>query len=90
MVARLGSAQPQVGEIWQLSSIASPVIGGTALTGGLGSAFGGMIGAAIIGVIENIIILFGVSPYWQSVVSGLVVVAAISIDSIQRMVSSKE
>jgi ribose transport system permease protein len=90
MLCRLGSAQPQVGAVWQLPSIAAPVIGGTSLTGGIGSAGGAIIGAAIIGVIENIIVLFGVSPYWQSVVSGLVVVIAIAIDSIKRMVSKSE
>jgi ribose transport system permease protein len=85
MVARLGSAQPAIGQIWLLPSIAAAVIGGTALTGGEGTPAGTIIGAAIIGVIENIIILVGVSPYWQTVVSGAVVVIAISIDSIQRM-----
>jgi len=85
MVSRLGSSQPAIGEIWVLPSIAAPVIGGVALTGGIGHPIGAIIGVAIIGIIENIIVLLGISPYWQTVVSGSVVVLAVSIDSISRL-----
>ena len=44
-----------------------------------------VLGAVITGVIENIIVIFGISPYWQTAVSGVVVVAAVSLDSIQRI-----
>ncbi len=84
MVARLGTAQPSIGDTWVLPSIAAAVIGGVATTGGIGSPVGAILGAAIIGVIENIIVLYGISPYWQSVVSGAIVVIAISFDSISR------
>ena len=84
MVARLGSSQPAIGEVWVMTSIAAPVIGGIATTGGVGHPAGAIIGAAIIGVIENIIVLKGVSPYWQTVVSGGIVVAAIAFDSLSR------
>ncbi len=90
MVARLGTAQPSIGEIWVMPSIAGAVIGGVATTGGVGSLTGAIIGAAIIGVIQNIIVIFGVSPYWQSVVSGAIVVLAISFDSISRRYLKKE
>ncbi len=84
MVARLGTAQPSIGDTWVLPSIAAAVIGGVATTGGIGSPVGAILGAAIIGVIENIIVLYGISPYWQSVVSGAIVVIAISFDSVSR------
>jgi ribose transport system permease protein len=84
MVARLGSAQPSIGNVWVMASIAAPVIGGVATTGGVGNPLGALIGAAIIGVIENVIVLLGVSPYWQTIVSGAIVVLAISFDSIHR------
>jgi len=84
MVARLGSAQPSIGSDWVLSSIAAAVIGGVTTTGGLGNPIGAVLGAVIIGIIENIIVLFGISPYWQSVVSGGIVVLAISFDSVAR------
>lgn len=90
MVARLGTAQPSIGEAWVLPPIAASVIGGVATTGGVGSPIGAIFGAAIIGIIENIIVLFGVSPYWQSVVSGAIVVLAISFDSISRRYLRRE
>jgi ribose transport system permease protein len=90
MVARLGTAQPSIGDSWVLPPIAAAVIGGVATTGGVGSPVGAIFGAAIIGVIENIIVLFGVSPYWQSVVSGAIVVLAISFDSISRRTFRRE
>lgn len=90
MVARLGSSQPSIGETWVLNSIAASVIGGVATTGGVGSPAGALLGAAIIGIIENIIVLFGVSPYWQTAVSGAIVVGAISLDSISRMLMIKK
>jgi len=85
MVARLGSSQPAIGELWVLNSIAAAVIGGVALTGGIGSPAGALVGAAIIGVIENIIVLYGVSVYWQTAVSGSIIVGAVALDSISRM-----
>ncbi|MGV0908203.1 ABC transporter permease [Martelella sp. FOR1707] len=84
MVARLGTAQPSIGQTWVLAPIAAAVIGGVATTGGVGSPLGAIFGACIIAIIENIIVLFGVSPYWQGVVSGAIVVIAISFDAISR------
>jgi len=84
MVARLGTAQPSIGATWVLPPIAASVIGGVATTGGVGTPVGAILGAAIIAIIENIIVLFGVSPYWQGVVSGVIVVLAISFDAISR------
>lgn len=90
MVARLGTAQPSIGDTWVLAPIAAAVIGGVATTGGLGSPFGAVLGAVIIGIIENVIVLFGISPYWQSIVSGGIVVAAISFDSVARRYFNRE
>lgn len=84
MVARLGTAQPSIGDTWVLAPIAASVIGGVATTGGIGSPIGAIFGAGIIAIIENIIVLFGVSPYWQGIVSGAIVVLAISFDAISR------
>jgi len=90
MIARLGTAQPSIGSEWALNSIAAGVIGGISLVGGIGNPLGAIIGVGIIIVIQNIIVLFGVSPYLQTAVSGIVVVAAISFDSITTMVSSRK
>jgi ribose transport system permease protein len=66
MVARLGSAQPSIENVWVMASIAAPVIGGVANTGGVSNPLGALIGAPIIGVIENVTVLLGVSPCWQT------------------------
>lgn len=88
-VARLGSSQSSIGVNWPMNSIASAVIGGVALTGGVGNPAGALIGATIISVISNLIVLMGVSVYWQSAVSGIVVVLAISFSSISAMIANK-
>ncbi|MFC0199230.1 ABC transporter permease [Paracoccus rhizosphaerae] len=62
MVARLGTAQPSIGQAWVLAPIAASVIGGVATTGGVSSPLGAIFGAGLIAIIENIIVLFGVSP----------------------------
>ncbi len=86
-VARLGSSQSAIGENWPMNSIASSVIGGVSLNGGIGNPAGALIGAAIISVIQNMIVLLGVNVYWQSAVSGFVVVIAISFSSISEMIA---
>lgn len=90
MLSRLGTAQPSIGDTWQLNSIAAAVIGGVALTGGIGNPFGALIGASIITIIQNIIVLFGVSSYWQTAVSGIIVILAISFQSISYMVGERK
>lgn len=84
MALRMYAAQTMIGASWLLPSIAAPVIGGIALTGGIGSVTGAILGAAIMGVIGNIVILGGVNVYWQQVVNGAVVIFAIIFDSFMR------
>ncbi|MDR2097825.1 MAG: ABC transporter permease [Spirochaetaceae bacterium] len=82
MIARLGNSQPAIGDVWVMNSIAASVIGGVALTGGVGSPLGAVLGACILSIIQNMIVLFNVNTYWQTAVSGIVVLIAISIDSV--------
>jgi len=89
-VARLGSAQASVGNNWPMNSIAACVIGGVLLTGGVGSPVGALIGASIICLISNVIVLFGVNVYWQEAVSGFVVVIAIALPSILSILREKK
>ena len=79
-LAFLGAGDPQTGPGLELSVIAAAIIGGTALTGGVGSIFGAIIGALIIAVIRNGMILLGVSAYWSIAATGLVIIAAVAID----------
>ncbi|RLQ86851.1 ABC transporter permease [Notoacmeibacter ruber] len=89
MAFRLLSAQATLGQNWLLPSIAAPVIGGIATTGGIGTIWGALIGAAIMVVIGNIIVLGGVGIYLQQVVTGLIVVVAVVIDAVTRRFGGK-
>lgn len=84
VTARLDSAQPNAGMGYELDSIAAVVIGGTSLSGGKGSIIGTVIGAGIIGVLNNGLVLLNVSPFWQQVIKGLVILLAVIIDKIQK------
>jgi ribose transport system permease protein len=82
VTARLDSAQPNAGLGYELDSIAAVVIGGTSLSGGRGSVWGTVLGCLIIGVLNNGLFLLNVSPFWQQVVKGFVILAAVIIDRI--------
>ena len=80
VTARLDSAQPNAGFSYELDAIAAVVIGGTSLSGGRGTILGTVLGAIIIGVLNNGLILLSVSPFWQQVIKGLVILLAVIID----------
>ena len=80
VTSRLDAAQPNAGIGYELDSIAAVVIGGTSLTGGKVSIGGTVLGAIIIGVLNNGLVLLNVSPFWQQVVKGAVILAAVIID----------
>ena len=80
VTARLDSAQPNAGLGYELDSIAAVVIGGTSLSGCRGSVMGTVLGCLIIGVLNNGLFLLNVSPFWQQVVKGLVILVAVAID----------
>ena len=84
LVARFYSAQPSTGQGWELDAIASTVIGGTSLMGGVGSVLGVLIGAAIMGVIRNGLVLMKVSVYWQDFIIGSIIVLAAVIDRMKN------
>jgi len=80
VTSRLDSAQPNAGISYELDAIAAVVIGGTSLSGGKGTIWGTVLGAVIIGVLNNGLILLDVSPFWQQVVKGTVILLAVIID----------
>ena len=80
VTARLDAADPKAGLGYELDSIAAVIIGGTSLSGGQGSIFGTVLGCLIIGVLNNGLFLLDVSPFWQQVVKGFVILAAVAID----------
>ncbi len=80
LVARLGSAQPSLGSEWLLPSFAAPVLGGTLLTGGRVLVAGTYLGALLLAVIANGLVLFGVSAYWYQALLGIVLLAALAVE----------
>ena len=84
LVARFSSAQTSSGDGWELDAIAAAVIGGTSLMGGAGSVPGVLIGAAIMGVIRNGLVLMRVSAYWQTAIMGFIIILAAVIDRIKN------
>ena len=81
LTARLNSAQPIAGMMYELDAIAAAVIGGTSLLGGEGSLGGTLIGALIMGVLRNGLNLLGVSSFLQQIVIGVVIVVAVLVDT---------
>jgi len=80
VTARLDSATPNAGLGYELDSIAAVVIGGTSLSGGRGTIIGTVLGCLIIGVLNNGLVLLEVSPFWQQVIKGLVILIAVAVD----------
>ncbi|MBZ4645518.1 MAG: transporter permease [Clostridia bacterium] len=85
LTARISSGQPGLGVSYELDAIAAAVIGGTSLsTGGIGTVAGTITGALIIGVINNGMDLLNVSAYWQQIVKGVIIVAAVLLDQMKN------
>ena len=84
LTSRIGSASPNAGTGYELDAIAAVVIGGTSLSGGEGKISGTIIGALIIGVISNGLNLMNVSPFYQLIVKGLVILIAVLVDKKQK------
>jgi ribose transport system permease protein len=82
VTARLDSATPNAGLGYELDSIAAVVIGGTSLNGGRGTIMGTVLGCLIIGVLNNGLVLLQVSPFWQQVIKGLVILVAVAVDKL--------
>jgi ribose transport system permease protein len=84
LTARLASADPNNGTGYELQAIAAVVVGGTSLFGGRGGVFGTLLGALIIAVVSNGLVLLNVNPFWQQVVSGAIILLAVLTDSVRR------
>lgn len=81
LTSRISAGQPSMGVMYELDAIAAAVIGGTSLSGGIGTIPGTIIGALIIGVLNNSLDLMNVSSYWQQILKGIIIVSAVLIDS---------
>ncbi len=83
---RLASSNALMANLMELDTIAAVVIGGTALFGGEGRVGGTVIGIFIIGVLANGLNIFGVSDFWQRIVTGLIIIGVVALDQWRRRV----
>ncbi len=84
IASQLVAAHPATGETFELNAIAAVVLGGTSLFGGRGSIGGTIVGALVIGVLADGLVLLGVSEFWQIVIKGVVIVVAVVVDQLQQ------
>jgi len=89
IASELESAHPATGESFELTAIAAIVLGGTSLMGGRGSVSGSLLGACVIGVLADGMVMLGVSEFWQMVVKGVVIVLAVAGDQLQSRLQAK-
>jgi ribose transport system permease protein len=90
MSCKLESFQATIGASWQMGSITAAVLGGTSMLGGFGSVVGTIIGGLLTGVISTCITLLRISSYWETIVTGVVVLIAILIDAINDNATFRE
>jgi erythritol transport system permease protein len=87
--SQLVAAHPAVGESYELNAIAAVVLGGTSLSGGRGAMWGTIVGALVIGVLTNGLVLLGVQEFWKKVITGLVIILAVVLDQLQERLQQR-
>jgi ribose transport system permease protein len=87
-MARLNIASPIIGIGFELNAIAAVIIGGTSLSGGRGTVVGTLLGACIIGVLANGLILFGLSDFMRQMITGVVIILAVIIDKYRERITA--
>ncbi|EDQ35367.1 Ribose/xylose/arabinose/galactoside ABC-type transport system, permease component [Hoeflea phototrophica DFL-43] len=89
IASQLKASHPATGEFFELNAIAAAVLGGTSMAGGRGRIWGTIVGAFVIGILADGLIMMGVSSFWQMVIKGLVIIAAVVIDQFQSRLQSR-
>lgn len=89
-LARLTAAQPTAGQAYEMEAIAATVVGGTSQAGGEGGVIGSLIGAVLIAVIRNGLVLLGVGSYFTNIVVGFIIVIAVALDVTRRRLAKNK
>lgn len=89
VASQLVAAHPATGEAWEMNAIAAAVLGGTSMSGGVGTVIGTVIGGFIIGVLNDGMVMMGISSFWQMVIKGMVIIIAVIADMAQRNLQRK-
>jgi Ribose/xylose/arabinose/galactoside ABC-type transport systems, permease components len=88
--AQLVSAHPATGESWEMNAITAAVLGGTSMSGGVGTIGGTILGAFVIGVLNDGMVMLGISEFWQMVIKGGVIIVAVIVDQFQRKMETAD
>jgi ribose/xylose/arabinose/galactoside ABC-type transport system permease subunit len=89
IASQLVASHPEIGDAFEMNAIAAVVLGGTSLAGGRGGMGGTLIGAFVIGVLNDGLVMMGVSSFWQKVIKGAVIVFAVIIDQVQARMQER-
>ena len=89
IASQLQAAHPATGETFELNAIAAAVLGGTSMSGGRGRIGGTIVGAFVIGILSDGLVMMGVSTFWQTVIKGMVIVAAVVVDQAQSRLETR-
>jgi erythritol transport system permease protein len=89
IASQLVASHPATGESYEMNAIAAAVLGGTSLSGGIGTVGGTIIGAFVIGVLSDGLVMLGVSEFWQNVIKGFVIIAAVVFDQMQQKMNAR-
>lgn len=89
IASQLVAAHPATGETFGLNAIAAAVLGGTSMSGGRGRIAGTIVGAFVIGILSDGLVMMGVSSFWQTVIKGLVIIAAVVVDQVQQRLQAR-
>lgn len=90
MLGRVGSAQPNIATNYEMNALTACVIGGVSINGGKGTVFGALLGAIVIGILNNGMSLAGANEYWQMVITGAVLLTVVLFDSLNHAKQVKE
>lgn len=89
VASQLVASHPATGETFELNAIAAAVLGGTSMSGGRGRIGGTIVGAFVIGILSDGLVMMGVSSFWQTVIKGLVIIAAVVVDQFQQRLQQR-
>ena len=84
LASRMASAQPTAGTGFEMIVIASVILGGVSLSGGIGSITGAVVGMLILGVLQNALTLMDINSFWQDITRGMVIILAVAVDSMRK------
>lgn len=87
--SQLVASHPATGVTFELNAIAAAVLGGTSMSGGRGRIAGTIVGAFVIGILSDGLVMMGVSSFWQTVIKGLVIIAAVVVDQAQQKIQAR-